>query len=126
MPETNKRYNIDRRLVAKQVKKKVAHYEAQRLTSKNEARKNREAYAENPKGFHHPPPSDEDIDAMYNEWIKREREHYAKVRVIRLAGNAKPQYVLVYGDQADAEVTSGTGPFDKLAKARDWFLKSGR
>lgn len=110
MLKANVRYNIDQRLVTRQIKKKVAELERYRIKAKSYASANRI----------------DDIDAMYDKWIKQEREHYAKVRIIRLANTPKVSYVLVYGDVVDAEVTSGTGPFDTLSKARAWFLRGGR
>jgi hypothetical protein len=54
-----------------------------------------------------------------------ERESHSKVRVIELPKKGK-RFVLVYGDEDDALVTSGTGPFETFETASEWFLKGGR
>ena len=122
MLKANVRHNISHRLVTKQIKKKVAEYEHHRAEAKTQAIHSRYAYARNPNWFTRKPQSDKEIDAMYDEWIKKEREYYAKVRIVHIDIG----YVLVYGDRVDAEVIDGTGPFENIFKARSWFFSGGR
>lgn len=132
MPKTNTRYNISQQLVTQQIEKKIAELECFRAQEKDITARNREAYAKTPNLFTHAPWSDDDLNAYFDECIKREREHYTKVRVIyspkaySAVRNKYGGYLLVYGDTVDAEVTTGTGPFEKLTEARNWFLNGGR
>lgn len=62
------------------------------------------------------------IDPMIDEWIAREKNYYAKVRVIE----REDGFRLVYGDVDDATVQDGTGPFKSFNKAVSWFTNGGR
>lgn len=63
------------------------------------------------------------IAALYDGWIEKERSYYAAVRAVRLK---KGSYILVYGDRDDQTVESGTGPFNTLRQAKEWFMRGGR
>jgi hypothetical protein len=73
----------------------------------------------------HPPAEPEMIASIVDRWIETERGHYALVRVIELPTPGK-RFVLVYGDQVDAAVIGGTGPFATVDDAAGWFLRFGR
>lgn len=107
--------------VAAQVAKKCAEYEKHRVDQKAYAVDALRRYAENPNLFSKKPEIDY-IDPMYNDWIEKEHTYYAKVRVVHVPRG----FVLVYGDDDDATVTSGTGPFKTLKEASAWFLNGGR
>lgn len=69
--------------------------------------------------------SDEHIDRDTEKAISEQENYYATVRVIKRPIEDEP-FILVYGDEDDAVVQSGTGGFATFEKAQDWFLKGGR
>lgn len=99
----NIRYDIDPELVKASVEKKVNGYKASMLE--------------------HP-----SHEAMYRSSIRKEREYYALVRIIKLDDPKakKEPYVLAYGKQKDANVRTGTGGFSSIEKATKWFTNHGR
>jgi len=126
----NVRHEIDPSLVREQIEQKIAGHERFRTTHRQyelaALAEFERAKAEGMEGLWVRPPRNlDDLDAMVDRWIKLEHEHYALVRVIELPIEGK-RFILVYGDVDDSTVTSGTGPFETLEKAFDWFLKSGR
>lgn len=65
------------------------------------------------------------VDSFYEQRLVELHEYYANVRVVELPEGTK-RFVLVYGDQDNALVTSGTGPFLSKEEAWMWFLNGGR
>ena len=70
-------------------------------------------------------PNNFSIDVHYDELIDREKSHHSAVRVIELPKNRK-RFILVYGDTDDTIVRSGTGPFETVNEATEWFINNGR
>jgi hypothetical protein len=66
------------------------------------------------------------ITSFYDEMIRREKDYYSTVRIVKLGSYEIPTYVLVYGDVDDATVERGTGPFHSIETAQSWFVKMGR
>lgn len=130
MTKMNVRHDIDPVLVQAQVENKVAQYELDRIRFKREAQATLDAYEQDKlKGQTAPWPKVPEgpayVDPMIDEWIARERNEYALVRVIELPKDGK-RFVLTYGDVEDAAVTSGTGPFESVELAAKWFFNGGR
>lgn len=127
----NIRHDLDPEKVKKQIEKKIADHEMLRARWKTEAVELQERYArDKEEGKTHLwvkiPEGPAYVDPMINEWNERERDYYSKVRVIdRNNGSAKP-FILVYGDNDDATVKTGTGGFATFDDAANWFLNSGR
>lgn len=119
----NVRYDIDHELVcdlfAKKIKQNIffADYRIK------QAAKNIESWESDKSNWVRKPSTPKWEENFRDQSIRQEYEYYSKVRVIQLR---KGKYVLVYGDEIDAEVTSGTGPFTSIARAKDWFLNGGR
>lgn len=105
-----KRYDLDPELVAKEVERALKQNEERRIMFKS--------YKKNPEDAAY-------VDPMIDSWNDREINYYSKVRVLKIYKGKKP-YVLAYGDIDDALVTSGTGGFSTIQKAKDWYLKNGR
>jgi len=125
MRTCNLRHEIDPDLVRASVVSKVADYERKRTTFKEEAAKTLASYEASTVWSGRKPEGPGYVDPMIDGWIARERDHYAKVRVIELPQDGK-RFILVYGDEDDATVGSGTGPFESFAKAEAWFTGGGR
>lgn len=127
----NIRHNLDPILVQAAVAKQITYYEDFRVRKVGESiallAKYEQSVAANTvyKDWHHKPDSPERITNQVDTWIERERKYYSKVRVIELPQPGK-RFLLVYGDVDDATVTTGTGPFETLDTAANWFFKSGR
>jgi hypothetical protein len=125
---SNVRYNITPELVAEQVAKKLAQHAATRIrihaqSAETHARYNEDVKAGKSKRWARPPDDPAYIDPMMDEWEARERDYYAKVRVIKLAPK---KFILVYGNEKDTTVKHGTGPFKTLTECCNWFLNGGR
>lgn len=121
----NLRHNIDPILVAIQTEHAISRHERFRTSAKACVLQQIEAYKHKPTMFNGLR-SEKDlewIDPHYDSVIKREKQHYAKVRVIRIASR---KYILVYGNAKDSTVKRGTGPFKTLREAKNWYLHSGR
>jgi len=126
----NIRHEIDADLVKAQVEKKIAEYEHHRVNMKAQAQRSLALYEQAKlEGTTHfwsrVPDGGLHIDRMIDEWIEREREYYAKVRIIELPQEGK-RFILVYGDTDDSTVKSGTGPSESIEKSTQWFLNGGR
>ncbi len=124
------RHDLDPELVQAQVVKKISELEALRVDLKNRAVQTQAEYAKAvADGSSHlwprPPQGDAYVDPMIDEWIDREQNYHALVRVLELPLSGK-RFVLVYGDGPDSDESTGTGPFASFVKAASWFLKSGR
>jgi hypothetical protein len=129
-PKENVRHEIEPELVRVQIEKKVADYEKQRISWKEQARQNVERYEQAKleglgARWTRAPDTPAYVDGLIDDWIETERRHYATVRVIELPQAGK-RFVLVYGDVDDAVVTRGTGAFDSFETAQAWFLQAGR
>jgi hypothetical protein len=72
------------------------------------------------------PDTPEYFNDFYDRLIEQEQEYYAKVRIIELPNKGMKKYILVYGDKDDATVENGTGPFESIEKAKEWYLNGGR
>lgn len=104
-------------MVKEQIDKKCAYYEESRTHSKLQEAILITKYEANPHLFVRKPEPDW-VDPLYDSWIKKEREYYAKVRIV----GTKEGYRLVYGRCR----SKGTGPFSSVKKAKDWFFNGGR
>jgi hypothetical protein len=130
---TNIRHDIDLILVQTAVASKIAHYEDIRvrligesialLAKYEQSVANGTAY----KDWHRKPQDAQSVTTMVDNWIEREREYYSTVRVVESPTGEK-RFLLVYGDENDATVTStgGTGPFSTYDAAVKWFTRGGR
>jgi hypothetical protein len=124
-------------VIAETVAAKLAQFERHRLTDHAELTQVKQEYAAciasgQPSRWKGNPVPDEararaDIDATYARFVKEEREHYARVRVVEKVGNPQKgvQFFLIYGD-APNEGPGGTGGFDTFEKAQTWFTNQGR
>lgn len=126
----NVRHDLDPALVLAQVEAKIVKHNRSREHSRECAQKTADSYERakadgSAKHWPKPPADPAYVDPLYDEWIAHERSHYARVRVIELPQPGK-RFILVYGDQNDATVKSGTGPFESLEEAASWFYKGGR
>ena len=74
------------------------------------------------------PKGEEVVDAYVRGSDDRQRNVYAKVRIIEMIGQARPEkpFFLVYGEEPDDATGSATGGFDTLDKAKTWFTRQGR
>jgi len=126
----NIRHDIAKELVEAETAKQIAFFEQERVRLKEQNQETRKRYSEavangTASQWTMAPRGPEYIDPMIDKWIAHERDVYSKVRVIELPKTGK-RFVLAYGDGSDAEVISGTGPFETYKEAAEWFLKSGR
>lgn len=127
----NIRHDLDPADVLDRINKKIARWEQEAIKRVQEATdheldyQRRVAEGTVARYWARRPDSAERIDAMYEDWIKYEQEHYSHVRVIELPQPGK-RFILVYGVQDDMKVTEGTGPFATLDDAKNWFLNQGR
>ena len=122
--------DLDPVLVAEQIEKKCAEYEAMRVRKVAEA----EAWALEyevcvangtvGRKFIRRPTSVEHENAFYKKCIDQEREVYSRARIVELPSLAGKKFVLVYGESATD--TEGTGPFESVEKASNWFFHGGR
>ena len=133
----NIRHDLDPIRVKAQIEKAITGHEEHRVYAKELAKKTLEHYEQCLKdGTAHQwtkiPDGGSNIDSMVDRWINTELEHYSTVRVIELS---KPilthndewnKFILVYGEEDDATVERGTGPFNTLEKAENWFFNGGR
>ena len=133
----NIRHDLDPALVREQITKAINKNERARIRLKTEAEKTLQSYQEAlANGTAHRwsrvPQGPGYVDPMIDEWNREQLEYYAKVRVIELEepilthNDEWNKFILVYGDNDDATVSKGTGPFSTLEKAKRWFLNSGR
>ena len=133
----NIRHDLDPALVREQIAKAIAGNELDRIRLKAEAEKTLQSYQRaviegTTAQWSKVPQGPDYVDPMIDRWNKEQLEYYATVRVIEME---KPvlthngewnSFILSYGDKDDATVSSGTGPFSTLEKAKNWFLNSGR
>ena len=129
-PANNVRHEIDALLVCQQIERACLRYQKDcDERSSNAANNVRQYHEDVANGLAHKwmcePDKPEEIVSIYQNWIQREKLHYAKVRVIELPQPGE-RYVLVYGDESDVSVKDGTGPFETLEEAAQWFLRGGR
>lgn len=103
-PVMNVRHDLDPEEVKKQIEYKVKHL--------------REFYANAKR-------DDPEFLAGTEQSVKQQENYYSKVRVIELPQRGH-RFILVYGDVDDATVTFGTGPFETLEIAKNWFLTGSR
>lgn len=64
-----------------------------------------------------------DAHERYEERVYEELAYYAQVRVVMIGPK---RFILVYGDEDNATITRGTGPFKTPEQASGWFLNQGR
>lgn len=127
----NIRHDLDPVLVQAAVAKQIAYYEDSCVRRVGESiallAKYEQSIAAKTvyKDWYAKPQSAESVGNQFDTWIEREREYYSTVRVIELPTGEK-RFLLVYGDADDATVTTGTGPFDTLDTAAEWFFRCGR
>jgi hypothetical protein len=126
-------HQMDQELVQKTIDAKIQIYEDHKLKDKNEHLKILERYKEDQKKgeakrLRVPPKSAKkeniNIDKTYDEYIQYEKEHYGLVRIVEDPSKGKKRFFLVYGINKDHEL--GTGGFDSIEQAANWFLKQGR
>jgi hypothetical protein len=124
------RHEIDPILVEKTINEKIQDYEDCKIKRNIEHKALLAEYAEDMKNgntkerWTKAPEPDGKIEEIYNDWIKTEKTHYAKVRVIEDPNQKGNRFYLVYGK--DKDEAKGTGPFESIDRATDWFLKQGR
>lgn len=130
MTSQNIRHDIDPVLVEAQVASRLKEVERAGLAAVENAKMLKARYeADLTQGkarqWHRPPTPPEQLEKIYKEAAHHESTVYAKVRIIELPrpGN---RFILVYGDVNDSSVEQGTGPFETLEKATNWFLNGGR
>lgn len=129
--KSNIRHELDPEKVKASVAKKIAEYEKHRIEWKARAEANVKQYAEDMaagtagKNWTRKPDGPAYVDPMIDEWIARETDCYALVRVIELPQEGN-RFILVYGDEDDATVKRGTGPFESFERAAQWFYNTGR
>lgn len=127
------RHDLDPAMVKQSIDNKIATIERHRATAlKEHAEKvafyNAAKHAGRRWTHDNPAPSSDGIDAGFDRQVERERNYYSTVRVIeRHNTDANDScYLLAYGDQPDSECIIGTGPFDSLDIAIQWFKKGYR
>lgn len=111
-------YEIDPVEVTASVESRIAYNEKGRAACKERSLSNESEGKADPWPEH---------DAFYDERNRREREYYAKVRIVCLPSLRKKTtpYYLMYGD--DVNVTGGfTGGFRTIQEAARWFVNGGR
>lgn len=130
----NIRHDLDPARVKATIEARIAEHEASREYHQAKARRARESYelaVKNGKAHLWPkePETTADVDRWVDSLIAVERDYYSTVRVIELAPHiavSGKRFLLVYGDQPDDEVRRGTGPFNTLEEAGNWFFNQGR
>ena len=121
----NKRHEIGADLVREQTRCKVEELIEARRKAVESAHHNRLDYQEHPERWAEEPSTTDEIHQIYDEFIRREQLVYSTVRVIERPDGDK-RFILVYGDEDDATVIHGTGPFESYESARAWYLTGGR
>lgn len=127
------RHDIDPAAVSVSVAGKITTNQIQRVGQKRSAQQTRDRHAARSeedlrRAGAKEPTSDAEIDRIYDGFDARERDHYAKVRIIERVSEPleDKRFRLIYGDAEDSADASGTGPFDSVAKATEWFTNGGR
>ena len=128
--KANVRHDLDAELVKAQVAKKLVTIEQTRILYKKQEEELLAKYESDKLNnrahlWTNVPKGPKRIDPMINGWAARERNCYAKVRIIEFPEGER-RFLLVYGDEDDTTVTSGTGPFETQERAAAWFLNGGR
>lgn len=129
--EMNIRHDLDPVAVRKTIGAKIAEYMLRSIRDTVRQQEILDQYnrdAKDPKALRmwvRKPDGPEWVKPMYRKWIAEQRDYYSKVRVIELPKAGK-RFILVYGDENDAIVSKGTGPFETLEEAKAWFLNQGR
>lgn len=121
----NIRHELDQVKVKESVDCKVAKYNEYRVKDKTTHDEWKLAISKDPKVQWQEPQNHDEVDKMYDEWIDRELNYYALVRVIELPQKGK-RFILVYGDSDDSTITNGTGPSESFDRSAEWFYKHGR
>jgi len=122
--------DLDPVLVAEQIEKRCAEYETIRVRKVAEAEAwtlEYEACVANGtvgRKFIRRPTSVEQENDFYKKRIAQEREVYSRVRIVELTLPLEKKFVLVYGKSPTD--TEGTGPFESVEKASNWFFRGGR
>ncbi|WP_087863934.1 hypothetical protein [Comamonas thiooxydans] len=121
------RHELDAFKVRKSVAEKIAGFILQRRTMEEQAAKDCTDYEEEMKTgksrrWVKPPRTPEKVALFYEDMCRKERTHYATVRVIELPQKGK-RFVLAYGP---VPTDQGTGPFATFEEAGNWFYNGGR
>jgi hypothetical protein len=127
-------HKFDPKLVKEQLAKKIKYYKEQCADQVKRANESMAFYKQCQKdgtvsrNFVREPTSAKFEKILYKEWIDTEINYYATVRVVELPTRSRKRFILVYGDVNNKTVErgGGTGPFDSLQKAFDWYLRGGR
>lgn len=125
------RHEIDAAVVsdtiARAIAKKAEYGEMMRASCVKERSTHQEAIAAGRKWAGRIPPTEVEVDAHIEAMAAKERDVYAKVRIIEKVGDrSKNRFFLVYGDQPDDLSGEKTGGFASLDLAREWFVNQGR
>lgn len=127
------RHDMDPAAVNASVAGNIAANEARRIADKLQAQKTRERRAGRSeedlrRTRSTEPTSDAEIDRIHDGFDARERDHYATVRIIERVSEPleDKRFRLIYGDAPDSAEAPGTGPFDSVANATEWFTNGGR
>lgn len=124
----NIRHELDPIRVAEAVARRIAWDEERKAYAVARAADSLARYqaaAEDDKHLWRRKPDPAQEAAFFDACIENEKAFYAKVRVIELPQPGK-RFILVYGDTDDETCTSGTGPFESIEAAGDWFFNLGR
>lgn len=124
----NVRHDLNPGLVAAHIEKTVAQHKAHRRDAVKFAQELTEIYdkdmaAGKTSAWLRKPGTAAEADARWADRIAIERSLCARVRVIERPDG---KFILAYGDTDDATVIRGTGPFESVKKAADWFFAGGR
>jgi nucleotide-binding universal stress UspA family protein len=113
--------------IAKAIAKKAEYGEMMRTSCVKERSTHQEAIAAGRKWAGRIPPTEAEVDAHIEAMAAKERDVYARVRIIEKVGDrSKARFFLVYGDQPDDLSGEKTGGFASLDLAREWFVNQGR
>ena len=128
----NIRHDLDPVKVKNEIDRTVEMLERQKLSRMKEADKLTARYEEDvrdgtaDRNWGRAPTTSGQLEQIYNDRIETQKQYYSKVRVIELPVSSDHRFVLAYGGKPDSEVTSGTGLFESVEKAAQWFFNNGR
>ena len=126
-------HQMDQQKVQQTIEDKIRRYEECRLKDKTKHLNTLKQYEEDQKKgeakrWRVPPKSTKkeniQIDKTYDDYIRYEKEHYGLVRIVEDPSKSEKRFFLVYGNNKDYEL--GTGGFDSIEHAADYFFKQGR
>lgn len=126
------RHEIDPAVVSDTIAQAIERKAQYGVTMRASNAKQRTAYeaamSEGRKWPSRIPDTEAEIDAHIEAMAAKERDVYARVRIIERLdeSRSKNRFFLVYGDQPDDLSGQKTGGFGSLDLAREWFVNQGR